>query len=147
MIITQLNDTIRPTITALGYELWGCEYFPRGQHSLLRVYIDSQQGITLDDCGKVSDQLNAVLAIEELIQGSYTLEVSSPGVSRPLLSREHYQRYLGFEINVKTRTLINGRRKFTGTLQEVRDDCLILMIDGQAIELPVLNIDKANLVE
>ncbi|MEE9451503.1 MAG: ribosome maturation factor RimP [Gammaproteobacteria bacterium] len=146
-MITQLNDIIRPVVTGLGYELWGCEYIPRGQHSLLRIYIESEPGVTVDDCQTVSRQLGAVLEVEDLIQGAYILEVSSPGVSRRLFSRQHYQRYIAHEICVKMHTAVNGRRKFSGLLKQLEGDNLVLLVEGETIELSLLDVDKANLVE
>ena len=100
----QLDELIRPAVVALGYELWACEYIPQGKYSLLRIYIDSEQGITLDDCEKVSGQISAILDVEDPIHGQYTLEVSSPGLDRPLYTAEHYQRYIGQMIKLKTVT-------------------------------------------
>ena len=143
----QLHDIIEPAVTALGYELVGIENLAQGRHSLLRIYIDSANGITLDDCERVSHQVSAVLDVEDPIHGHYTLEVSSPGLDRPLFSADHFRRFAGNEIQVRLRTPLQGRRKFTGLLRGiVDDDVVVLEVEGSEYRLALDLIEKAHVV-
>ena len=98
---TALQNILAPSIEALGYELWGFVYVPQSRYSVLRVYIDSDKGITVSDCERVSRQLSAVLDVEDPLPGAYSLEVSSPGLDRPLFTLAHFERYLGAGVNVR----------------------------------------------
>lgn len=142
----ELTSLIEPVVTGLGYDMWGVEYLPQGKHSLLRVYIDSEDGITLDDCTLVSRQLSAVLDVEEPIKGHYTLEVSSPGMERPLFTIEQFERFVGETVSVRMRVPVDGRRKFSGELTAVSEHEIVIQQDDQTITLTAANIDKANLV-
>jgi ribosome maturation factor RimP len=146
MASNQLQAIIEPAVTAMGYELVGVEYIAQGRHSLLRIYIDSEAGITVDDCADVSHQVSAILDVEDVIKGVYSLEVSSPGMDRPLFTVEHFERFAGDQVKVRLRVPLDGRRKFKGTLQGVRDDNVVVEVDGEEYLLPLDDIDKANLV-
>ena len=141
-----LDGLIGPTVEALGYELVGVEYLPQGRHSVLRIFIDRADGVNLDDCARVSYQVSGLLDVEEPIKGNYTLEVSSPGLDRPLFKPEHYARFTGHRVRVRLKVPLLERRKFTGVLQGVRDGQVILVEDGQEFSLPLDKIEKANLV-
>ncbi len=141
-----LGVVLGPSVTALGYELVGIEYVPARGGATLRVYIDSEAGISLDDCERVSHQLSGVLEVEDPIPGRYTLEVSSPGLDRPLFTREHYQRFAGHEIRLRTREPVNGRRNFTGTLVAVRDENVVMEEDGVELCVPLECVARANVV-
>lgn len=141
-----IAELITPTIEALGLELWGIEHGSQGKFSLLRIYIDSEEGITVDDCERVSRQVSAILDVEDPISGEYTLEVSSPGMDRPLFTEEQFKRYLGEVVSVRTRGPINGRRKFKGTIVEVSDGTVVVNIDGENYQIPHAEIEKAALV-
>ncbi len=130
----------------LGYILWGCEYLAQGKHSLLRLYIDKDGGITIDDCERVSKQISAFLDVEDPIPGNYSLEVSSPGIPRPLFHKEQYRRYLGQLIQVKLYKPINGKRKLTGTIINVSEDILMLKVGEEQLEVQFSHIVKANLI-
>jgi ribosome maturation factor RimP len=112
----------------------------------LRLYIDHEDGIQLDDCTEVSHQVSALLDVEDLIQGHYNLEVSSPGLDRPLTSIKDYQRFTGEMVKIKTAMAINGRRNFKGRLCGVEADEIIIECDGQQFYLPLASIEKARLV-
>lgn len=144
--IAQLNDMLSPTVEGLGYEFVGLEYKPASAHPVLRIFIDHEDGINVDDCATVSRQISAVLDVEDPISGEYTLEVSSPGLDRPLFTAEHYQQFLGAKIKCKTRMPLNGRRNFTGKLLEANDKSIVLSIDNESIELFIEDIEKANIV-
>ncbi len=141
-----IADLITPTVEALGLILWGIEHGKQGKYSLLRIYIDSEEGITIDDCERVSRQVSAILDVEDPITGEYTLEVSSPGVDRPLFTEQQFAAYLGEMVSVRTRGPIEGRRKFKGTIVEVSDGTVVLEIDGESYQLPHTEIEKASLV-
>lgn len=141
-----LNSIIEPAVTALGYELIGCVYIPRGRHATLRVYIDGPNGITLNDCQKVSKQVSAVLDVEDPISQNYDLEISSPGLDRPLFKKEHYQRYLGRNIRLRLYSPAEGRRRVSGLLKAVNEDNILLVVDNAELVVPFEDIDQANLV-
>ncbi len=145
----RLQDIIAPVVTALGYELVGVVHVPQGRHSLLRVYIDcvgdDATGITLEDCERVSHQVSGVLDVEDPIKGQYAMEVSSPGLERPLFSKEQFARFAGQRAKVRLHTPLNGRRNFTGMLAGLRDEQVVIVEDGVEFALPVGSIDKAQL--
>lgn len=142
----RLVDLIQGPTMALGFELVGVEYI-RSRNSVLRVYIDSENGITVDDCADVSRQISAVLDVEDPITTAYTLEVSSPGMDRPLFTLEHYRRFMGEEISISLRIAVGNRRHWKGTIKAVSDDEMItLAADGQDDVFALSNIQKANIV-
>ena len=141
----RLREMFEPVVGMLGYELVGIEYL-QGAGGLLRVYIDSEDGITLDDCSRVSHQLSGLLDVEDIIKGQYNLEVSSPGLDRPLFTAEHFQRFAGHEAKIRLSVPQNGRRNFQGTLCGVQDDVVLLEMDNKQVTVPLNMIDKANLV-
>lgn len=141
-----IADMLEPTIEALGLDLWGIEHVVRGRSSLLRVYIDSEAGVTIDDCERASRQISAVLDVEDPLPGEYTLEVSSPGLDRPLFRIEQYDEFVGDVVNLRLRTPLNGRRKFKGLLQSVGEDRISMTVDNEPVEIPFQQIEKANVV-
>ena len=141
-----LYKLLEPAVRALGFELWGIEFISQGRHSTVRIYIESVKGINVDDCAAVSHQLSGILDVEDPISGEYTLEVSSPGLDRPLFSLEQYQRYVGEQLNIRMRVPFEGRRKFTGLLAAIENEELVLQLDGHEYLLPIEAIDKANIV-
>lgn len=142
----QLQAIIEPAVTALDFELVGIEYLSQGKHSVLRVYIDHDNGISVDDCADVSRQISAVLDVEDPIKGEYTLEVSSPGLDRPLFTAEQYQRYSGSLAEIRLRSPLEGRRKFKGRMHGITDGQVVIEVDGVEYSLPLDNIEKANLI-
>ena len=137
---------IGTTVQALGLELWGVELLQQGRYSLLRVYIEREEGVTIEDCEKVSRQVSALLDVEDPIAGEYTLEVSSPGVDRPLFSIEQYAQYVGSEVNLKLRRALEGRRKFKGQIIKVSGDIVGLLVEGTEYDLEHSEIEKASIV-
>lgn len=148
MVLTsELQKVIEPVVVALGYEYVGAEWRQGKQHGTLCIYIDSESGITLDDCAQVSRQVGSVLDVEDLISGEYNLEVSSPGLDRPLFRLEHYQRFIGNKVTIRTRIPVDGRRNFTGVIQGVGDQTVLLKLDEKhECQLNLNDIDKARLV-
>ena len=142
----KLTEMLRPAVEETGKELLGIEFVSAGKHSVLRLYIDHENGIDVDDCAEVSRQVSAILDVEDPISSEYNLEVSSPGLDRPLFNKAHFQAVEGETINVKLSIPANGRRKFKGKLTAIENDNLIVMVDGEEYQLAINNIDKANLV-
>lgn len=142
----KLVAIIEPAVSALGYELVGVEHMPQGRHSLLRIYIDHEDGITVDDCGDVSHQVSAVLDVEDPIRGEYTLEVSSPGLERPLFTLEHYARFVDHQVEIRLHAQVHGRRKFKGRILGVEGDEVLVDVEGEEQRFAFDNIDKAHLV-
>ena len=140
----RVKELLGPTVAALGYELVGVEHLT-GRPAVLRVYIDREAGITVEDCERVSRQVSAVLDVEDPIAGNYTLEVSSPGVDRPLFEPEHFQRFAGEAVRIRLATLVEGRRKLNGVLRGMDGDQVLVEADGETFRLPWETIAKANL--
>ncbi|HHL45852.1 MAG TPA: ribosome maturation factor RimP [Gammaproteobacteria bacterium] len=141
-----LYELLTPAVTALGYELVGVEHIMQGKHSVLRVYIDAEDGVTVDDCARASHQISGVLDIEDPIRGEYSLEVSSPGLDRPLFTLAHFERFAGQLARLVLNTPWQGRRKLTGRLGGVREQKVVLDVDGEEALLTLQEIDKARLV-
>ncbi len=135
-------ELIERTVTGLGYELVDFETSPRAR--LLRIFIDSPNGITIDDCASVSNHLTRLFAVENIDYDR--LEVSSPGLDRPLKKPADFERFAGQEAQVRARVPINGQRNFTGILTGVKDGVLHLQSADTVYELPLEQIDKARLV-
>ena len=147
-IADKVLSIINPSIEDLGYELLGIEYVPSGKHSILRLYIDSEDGIGVDDCEIVSRQVSAIMDVEDPITGQYNLEVSSPGIERPLFVVAHYMRFLGHDVRLRTFRPIEGRRNFTGVIGSVseKSNSLELVTELGPVTLDLDLIEKANLV-
>ncbi len=141
----RLRSLIGPVVSAMGYELVGIEYHGRGQSGLLRVYIDHERGITLDDCSAVSHQVSGLLDVEDPIVEHYDLEISSPGLDRPLFGRADFERFTGRQAKVTLHAKLEGRRRFTGVLGGVDGDALLMEVEGEALRLPLDQIDSARL--
>lgn len=141
-----LIELLEPVVRGLGYELWELKYVSRGGSGLLRLYIDSPQGITLDDCERVSHQVSALLDETDPIPGQYNLEISSPGLDRLLRTPAHFARFLGATARVEMRSTVPGQRRFTGVIRAVMDGELTLNVEGGDVRLPVDGIHKARLV-
>ena len=145
MIQDEIEQLFRPTIENMGYELWGCEHLAQGKHSLVRVYIDKEDGIGIADCEQVSRQISALLDVEDPIPGNYSLEVSSPGIPRPMFRYWQYQRYIGQTAHIKLFKPVAGKRKFMGTIVSANEITLVLDLDGTQQDFLFSNIVKANL--
>lgn len=143
----RLTELVQDTVEPMGYELVGVEYRPRGgQGSLLRVYIDKPEGISVEDCAEVSHQLAGVLDVENPIAENYDLEVSSPGLDRPLFKAEHFDRFAGSRVKLKLRVKIDGRWRFEGLLKGIRGDRVMLDMEGEEFALPLEQVESAHLV-
>ena len=147
-IADKVFSTINLVVIDMGYELLGIEYVASGKHSVLRVYIDCEEGIGVNDCETVSRQVSSIMDVEDPISGQYNLEVSSPGIERPLFVIAHYQRFLGHDIRLRTYRPIDGKRNFTGSIGSVGEtnNTIELVTELGPVILDIGLIEKANLV-
>ncbi|OOF63981.1 ribosome maturation factor RimP [Rodentibacter sp. Ppn85] len=141
-----LQEILQSSVEDLGCELWGIECQRAGRFMTVRIFIDKEGGVTIDDCADVSRQVSAVLDVEDPIADKYNLEVSSPGLDRPLFTLEQYKRYLGEEILIHLRIPMMERRKWQGKLERIENDMLILNVDNQEQTFVFGNIQKANVI-
>jgi ribosome maturation factor RimP len=141
----QIAEMLQSTVEALGFELWGLEHMAQGRHSILRVFIDSPVGISVEDCAVVSEQVSGILDVEEPITGEYTLEVSSPGLDRQLFRLAQYARYIGETLEVRLRSAFEGRRKFKGVLKGIEGEDVVIQVDDHEFLLPYEVIEKARI--
>ena len=144
--LQELQAILTPVVEAMEFQCWGIEFISQGRHSVLRVFIEHEQGIGVDDCEKVSRQLSAVLDVEDPIAGEYMLEVSSPGMDRPLFTLEQFAAYVGRQVKIKTRVAIEERRNFQGALRGVEDQDVVVQVDQYEYLIPIDSIDKATVV-
>lgn len=142
-----LEKIIAPAVDACGLRLYGCELHASTGKSTLLVYVDGEQGVTIDDCAKVSRQIAAVLDVENPISGRYDLEVSSPGIDRPLLQPAHYQQTLGKKVKLRLRQPKQEQRNFVGIAQRVTESGLALLLENeQTLVVEFAQIEKAKLI-
>ena len=142
----ELNALVGPVVEGLGFELWGLEYLVHGRRGHLKVYIDSPDGVDVDDCAAVSRQLSAMFDVEDPIQVQYTLEVSSPGMDRRLFTREQFRAYAGEQVKVALKTPYQGRRRFTGLLCGFEDDDVVVRSGDEEFLFPFEEIERANVI-
>lgn len=142
----QLTEMLSAPVAASGYELVGLEFVRAGAYSTLRMYIDHENGINVDDCAEVSRQVSAVLDVEDPISVVYNLEVSSPGLERPLFKAAHYEQFVGHEVNIVLKMAVNNQRKWKGIIHAVDGEIITLLVDGQEEPFAMSNISKANLI-
>jgi len=142
----QLFELLEPAIEALGYELSDMELNLGHGKGVIRLFIDSDDGITLDDCAKVSHQVSGVLDVEDPIAGDYNLEVSSPGADRKLVKPEHFDRFAGSMVKVRLKRLVDGRRRIKGQLLGRDDDQIQVRLDGKDVSVAIAEIEVARVV-
>jgi ribosome maturation factor RimP len=143
----ELSQLLQPAIAGLGLELVGIEFSTGAAGSLLRVYIDeSERGVTIDDCERASREISALLDVNDPVAGRYTLEVSSPGLERPLFTPAHFERFAGEQVKITVNLPIDGRRRFQGRIDAVDADRVTIEQDGKAVAIAHANIAKARLV-
>lgn len=142
----RLTEMLAPSVEDLGYELVGIEYIRAGQHSTLRIYIDQENGILVDDCAAVSRQVSAIMDVEDPITNEYTLEVSSPGLERPLFNAAQYAAFIGEEVKIQLRMPIQNRRKWKGVISSVDDEIISIAVEAKTERFALSNIQKANIV-
>lgn len=145
MLRDQLRELLAPVVAGVGYQLWELEYTPRAGGGLLRLYIDSPNGISVDDCERVSRLVSETLDAEDPVPGHYTLEVSSPGLDRVLRTREHFERFAGERVRLEMMQPIEGRKRFAGRLLGVGERDITLELESGRISLPIDDIHRARL--
>ena len=147
MLRETLTDCCSPVIEGQGYDLWELEYAPGRGNAVLRIYIDtaSHAGITVEDCERASRAVSEVLDATDPIPGNYTLEVSSPGVDRPLRTARHFAPYVGEKVMVEMVHLVDERRRFKGRLVAAGAETIEVEVDGRQHVLPIAGIRKAHL--
>lgn len=141
---------VEPAIEAEGYTLVDAELKGEGGGRVLRLFIDKPEGgITIDDCQKMSRLLSPMLDVENMIEGKYYLEVSSPGINRRIRKKEDFERFVGSKIRIRTRSPIDGRRKVTGVIEGIEESDVIIRDERSGAEgisrIPLAAIDRANL--
>ncbi len=144
--LSNLWSLFEPVVSGMGYELIEIEHFPNPKHGVLRLYIDAQAGVTIEDCSSVSRQISALIDVEDPVRGQFTLEVSSPGVDRPLKRLKDFQRFIGEMVKIKTSMPLEGQRNFKGRLLGADDLSVVIETETEELTLPMAAIDKARLV-
>ena len=140
-----LTKLVEPVVAAMGYELVGIEYRPNKRRALLRIYIDKVDGVSVEDCALVSNQVSGILDVEDPLSGQYTLEVSSPGLRRPIFKASDYDRFAGELVHIRIQGTLEGRRRIHGILRGLRAGCVIIVENGVEISVPLDRVDKAQL--
>lgn len=144
---SRIRQLLQPVVEALGCELWGVDLQTGAKTKLLRIYIDKDDDLVgIEDCERVSRQASSILDVEDVINGEYILEVSSPGMDRPLYEIGQYEKYVGEDISLRLRFPYEGRRNFKGRLTGVDGDEIILVVTDHEYLFPVEGIEKANVV-
>ena len=143
---TQIEQLIAPVVGDMGFEFWGLEYQTQSGSTLLRIFIEAEDGISVDHCAEVSRQLSLMLDVEDPIQGVYRLEVSSPGMARPFFTLDQYRRHIGFMVKVKLRFGFDGRKQFKGLLTGIENDELLIQEGEDEYCLPFEAIEKGSMI-
>jgi len=143
-----LQERLSVLIGSMGYELLGCELVQAGARQLLRLYIESPNGVSADDCSKISRQVSALMDAEDPLRGRYLLEVSSPGIDRPLFELKHFASFVGSKVSLRLQTPVDGRRKFKGLLVKVEGEDIHLQVEDleQEVVIPFSAIERANVI-
>ena len=141
-----LDEMIGPVVEGLGFIYWGLELQSHGKRIVLRVFIDSEEGVSIQHCADVSRQISAVLDVEDPLKGGYVLEVSSPGWDRPLFRESHFIAFLGSIIEVKLRCAFDGRSKFTGLLKSFENSEITIQADENEFTFPLEMVARAKVV-
>jgi ribosome maturation factor RimP len=146
----QIEALLAPTVEALGCRIWGVELASQGRHSRLRVYIDRDKGVSVDDCERVSRQIGDVLDVDDVLRQRYTLEVSSPGMDRILFKAGQYVANVGEQVEVRLNYPFEGRKRIVGLLAGIEDDDasgqVIVQVDDEQYLLPLENVQLARIV-
>lgn len=141
-----LEALFEPIVQGFGFDLWGVQLRSSDNHAHVKIFIDHEDGITVDNCSDVSHQISGIMDVEDPISVAYTLEVSSPGLDRPLIRRKHFEKYVGKEIKVRLGWPVQERRNFLGTLTKLDEENITMMVEGELIEFPFNAVKRANLI-
>ncbi len=142
----KLTQLLAPIVEDLGYIFWGIEYQVRKADALLRIYIDSDAGISVDDCAKVSHELSGILDVEEPITMAYILEVSSPGMDRILFNSTQFNQFKGDKVKIKLNQMVDGRRKIKAQIAAVNGEEITLQTDEEEIKIEFNQIMRARIM-
>ncbi len=142
----KLEELCRPVARSMGLEVVQVQYRHESEGWVLRILVDKDVGVTVDECGSLSRELSDVLDVEDLIENHYRLEVSSPGLDRPLVSLNDFEKYAGNQINLTTKRPIDGQRNFKGQLIGVKENLVLLKNNGDSHELEWSEVEHANLI-
>ena len=142
----QIEELITPTVEALAAQVWGVEYLRQGKYSVLRIYVEREDGVSVDLCADISRHVSDLLDVEEILPGAYTLEVSSPGMDRLLFKSAHYVSHIGERVDVRLNYPFEGRKKIIGLLAGLEDNSVVVQVDGDEYLLPLENVQKARIV-
>ena len=145
MIVTRVKELVEPVLAEMGFELIDAVYLSTAGRWVLRLYIDKDGGVTIDDCARASAEIGDLVDVKDVIRHEYTLEVSSPGLNRPLTREKDLTAAVGKKVKVKARAPINGRRNFVGYLKAFTGDKLFLVEENQEVVIPWSEVKKANL--
>ena len=150
---THLWELFEPVVNGMGFDLVEIEHFPNPKHGVLRLYIDrpegsegESKGVVIEDCSAVSRQISALIDVEDPINGQFNLEVSSPGLDRPLRRLQDFKRFTGSLVKLKTVMPMDGQRTFKGRLLEASEESVVIETDNEEISLPMSAIEKARVV-
>ena len=146
MSVQKLNELLQPLVEDLGYEFVGLEYNSNPKHAVLRIYIDHENGVAIEGCETVSRETAALLDVKDPIRSHYNLEVSSPGLDRPLFTPSHYRQFTGSAAQINLFAPQDGRRKFSGPILGADEDNVRMEQDGSEVVLDFANIIKAKLI-
>ena len=141
-----IEAVIEPVVSGLGYEFVGAQFGQAENGQTLRVFIDTENGVVVEDCVAVSKQLSAVLDVEDTIKSAYQLEVSSPGLDRPLFTSDQFAKQVNGVVKIKMTAAVDGRRNFKGTLLSVLNDEVLVEVDGIDYTLPIVDVEEAYIV-
>lgn len=144
-IIETIKNLLDPILRGKGFELVDMELAGAGRGSVLRIFIDKENGITVEDCAGISREVGFLLDVQDVIPYSYTLEVSSPGLNRALKNSKDFVRFKGKKVKIKTKEDLYQRRVFVGSLLDFHDNVASIQVEGQIYRIPFYDIEKANL--
>lgn len=143
----KIAQVIEPSLEALGYDLVRVQMKGQARRTLqVMTERKDRRGMTVDDCAEISRNISAILDVEDPVRGAYDLEVSSPGIDRPLVRKEDYSRFAGHVARVETATLVDGRKKFHGRLEGLNGEAVVVECDGAEVRIPFGDIARAKLV-
>jgi len=141
----EITDIIKPTIVSMGYELWGLSVGQQNNSLKFTLYIDGKNGINIDDCVKVSNQVSHILDINDEFNAEYILEVSSPGFDRVLITQDHFEKYINEKVKIKLKWLVQNRKNIKGLITSVTSEYVVISDDKDSYEIKYDSIDSARL--